>query len=234
MEDLLILLFVWFVANFIPHIIVAALTGKIYYQLTPIKAIIVETSIMLLNLILPLAILYPSSPQILQIFHNIGWQWKGLLTLRASLVGFTALIIIMISTQRLIGNPLSSPKIQLTPRETLLTVVLLLTLTPIAEETMFRGYIQTTLTQHYGSWIGIIGQALMFGLRHLPMDIYSGLTQRAPLSAWISRIIQLYSCGIILGAARYWADSIWASWIIHEFPIILMLELNIPSYSKHK
>ena len=234
MENLLILLSAWFIANFIPHAIILILTGKLYYQLTPIKAITVEASIMLLNLTLPLAILHSSSPQIFQIFRNLGWQWKGLPTLQAGLIGFITLIIIMISTQRLIGNPLSPPKIQLTPRETLLTAVLLLTLTPIAEETMFRGYIQTTLTQHYGPWIGIIGQALMFGLRHLPMDIYSGLTQRAPLSAWVSRIIQLYSCGIILGAARHWADSIWASWIVHEFLIILMLGLNIPSCSKHK
>lgn len=48
-----ILLLVWFIANFIPHIIVFLVSGKIYYQLTPVWGLAVESSIMLLNLLLP-------------------------------------------------------------------------------------------------------------------------------------------------------------------------------------
>jgi membrane protease YdiL (CAAX protease family) len=38
---------------------------------------------------------------------------------------------------------------------------------PALEEIFWRGYIQNTLTKVFGSWVGILGQAILFALVHL-------------------------------------------------------------------
>jgi hypothetical protein len=68
-----VVLLIWFVANFVPHIIVFLATGKIYYQLTFIWAIAVENSIVLLNLLIPVIALCYLLRQRYHIFQNLGW-----------------------------------------------------------------------------------------------------------------------------------------------------------------
>ena len=72
-----ILLVVWFFANFVPHIVVFLLTGEIYYQLSPYSMIVAEASVMLLNFILPVAVLHYFSPQGSSVMHRLGWRWNG-------------------------------------------------------------------------------------------------------------------------------------------------------------
>jgi membrane protease YdiL (CAAX protease family) len=169
----------WLCANFIPHLIIVLATGKVYYQLAPFWQFVAEGSIMLLNLVLPLIALRYSSHQKAHILQSLGWRWGGWRTIRIGLLGFVAFMITAIGTQ-LIAQPISSPPQRLTPQELILTLILLLGLTAAAEETMFRGYIQTALTQEYGTWIGIGGAALLFGLRHLPMDLIQRACSACP------------------------------------------------------
>jgi membrane protease YdiL (CAAX protease family) len=107
-------------------------------------------------------------------------------------------------------------------------LVLLLGLTALAEETMFRGFLQTYLVGGYGAWAGILLAALLFGLRHLPVDIYSGLVTGASAASWLSRLVQLYSLALILGLVRHKAST-WASWLVHEGVLVLILLLGILS-----
>jgi membrane protease YdiL (CAAX protease family) len=220
------ILAVWFCANFIPHLIVFLATGKVYYQLAPLWQIVAESSIMSLNLLLPLIALRYSSHQEGYILQSLGWRWGRWRTIWIGLLGFVAFMIAAIGTQ-LIGQPISSPPQRLTSQELILMLILLLGLTAAAEETMFRGYIQTTLTQEYGTWIGIGGAALLFGLRHLPMDLYNGLVQHAAPTAWISRLLQLYIGALLFGMVRYRAKSTWASWVMHESVLILIVVLGL-------
>ena len=106
-----------------------------------------------------------------------------------------------------------------------MAMVLLLMLTAVAEETMFRGWIQTTLTQDYGMWVGIGVTALMFRKWHLPMDLYGGLSQQAP--DWISRMLQLYIGVVVFGIVRHRAKSTGASWIMHEGFLLLIVVLGV-------
>ena len=66
------ILAVWLCANFIPHLIVFLATGKVYYQLAPLWQSVAESSIMLLNLVLPLIALRYSSPQEAHILQSQG------------------------------------------------------------------------------------------------------------------------------------------------------------------
>jgi membrane protease YdiL (CAAX protease family) len=220
------LLAVWFSANFGPHLVVFLITGGVYYQLAPLWQLVAESAIMLLNLLLPLIALRCSSYQEGHVLQSLGWQWAGWRTIWIGLLGFVAYMIAAIGTQ-LIGQPIGSPPQRLTSQELVLTLILLLGLTAVAEETMFRGYIQTTLTQGYGPWIGIGGAALLFGLRHLPMDMYNGLVQHASPAAWISRLLQLYVGALLFGIVRHRARSTWASWVMHESVLILIVVLGL-------
>jgi membrane protease YdiL (CAAX protease family) len=227
-----ILLAVWFLANFVPHIVIFLLTGKIYYRLSPYSMIVAEASIMLLNFILPVAVLYYFSPQGSSVMHRLGWRWNGWRIVWIGLAGFIITMIIMVVIQQFIGNPISSPSQKFHPQEMAMLIILLLVITAAGEETMFRGYIQMELAQSYGALIGVIGTAFLFGLRHLPMDLYNGITQHAPLSAWTSRMLQLYLFALFLGIARHWAKSTWASWIMHEGVLVLIVLLGLLAANK--
>jgi membrane protease YdiL (CAAX protease family) len=222
-----ILLVVWFLANFVPHIVIFLLTGKIYYQLSPYSMIVAEASVMLLNFILPVAVLHYFSSQGSSVMHRLSWRWSGWRIIWVGLAGFIVAMIIMGVIQQFIGAPISSPPQKFRPQEMVMLIILLLVMTAAGEETMFRGYIQTELTHSYGALIGIIGTAFLFGLRHLPMDIYNGITQHSPLSAWTSRMLQLYLFALLLGMARHWAKSTWASWIMHEGVLFLIVLLGL-------
>jgi membrane protease YdiL (CAAX protease family) len=222
-----ILLLVWFAANFIPHLVVFLASGKIYYQLSPAIGLATETTLMLLNLLLPLVIIRYISP-IKSSLREVGWQWNGWKTILWGLTGFVASIVIMIVVQILFGAQFNeSVNWQLNLLERIWTFLLLLGITAFGEEMMFRGYIQTTLTEKYGVWVGIGVTALLFGLRHMPMDLYFGISQQASFSAWMSRLIQLYAGAVVFGIVRYRAKSVWASWIVHEGFLSLIAGLAV-------
>jgi len=223
---MLILLSVWFIANFVPHLLLFLLTRKTSYQLDITKTVATESSIALLNLLLPVIALGCFLPRRASILQELGWQWSGWPTVWIGLMGFVAFMTTALIMQRTIGTPLSSPGEQASLREFIMASALLLVLTPVAEEMMFRGYIQTALTKIYGVWVGILFTALLFGLRHLPMDLYNGIVQRAPLSAWLSRMLQLYIGALLFGIVRHWARSTWASWIMHESIMMVIVGLN--------
>lgn len=40
-------------------------------------------------------------------------------------------------------------------------------LSPVFEEVFWRGFVQSTITRALGAWVGVLGQALLFGLLHI-------------------------------------------------------------------
>ena len=80
---------------------------------------------------------------------------------------------------------------------------------------MFRGLIQTQLAIAYGAPLGILGPTLLFGLRHLPADLFYANVWDATLQMWLCRQIQLYGAGLLLGLARHYGRSTYAPWIMH-------------------
>jgi len=172
---------------------------------------------MQLDLLFPLVILRYTHIHSERSLQSIGWQWTGWRTILWGCAGFLASVVIMLIVQAFLGPQFNeSAKWQLNFLERIWTLLLLLVITAFGEEMMFRGYLQTIFTNRYGVWIGIGLTALLFGLRHLPMDLYYGISQQASFTAWLSRFMQLYLGAIVFGYVKYRAKSTWASWILHE------------------
>jgi membrane protease YdiL (CAAX protease family) len=88
-------------------------------------------------------------------------------------------------------------------------------LTVAAEESMFRGLLQARFSGRFGVLAGILVAALLFGLRHLPDDIFYAGLWNADSQMWISREVQLYGGAVLFGLARYFGRSTYASAFMH-------------------
>jgi membrane protease YdiL (CAAX protease family) len=75
---------------------------------------------------------------------------------------------------------------------------------PLAEETVFRGYIYPVLARKFGIFAGIALTGTLFGLVHVP-QLWGGWGQIATLLA----------VGIALTAARAALRSVFASFLVH-------------------
>lgn len=88
---------------------------------------------------------------------------------------------------------------------------------------MFRGWIQTQVGERYGAWVGLGVGALLFGLRHLPADLFYGRVWEATPRMWSSRQAQLYLGALLLGLARHLGRSTYASAIMHGLIFVVAL-----------
>ncbi len=82
----------------------------------------------------------------------------------------------------------------------LLDVLIVGLLVPIAEETMFRGVVQTKLAQKYGHALGIILTSFLFAFIHIDLVLF------API----------FVMSLMLGWLRYYFKSIWAAILFHS------------------
>ncbi len=218
---------VWFLANFLPHLIVFLIAGKIYYKLSFIYSILAEASIAFLNLLLPIIFLKVFSPEQASLLGSLGWHWKGYKVVVFGFLGFIFIMLVLIILNHVFKNQIISYSLPdsrpHSPLELYFLIFTLVFITPFGEETMFRGYLQAEISKNHGVVMGVLIQTLLFGLRHLPSDIYFGLMQNSPAPAWANRFAQLYIFGLTLGLIRHFANSNWASWITHELMIIFIL-----------
>ena len=75
---------------------------------------------------------------------------------------------------------------------------------PLAEETVFRGYVYPVLARKFGVFAGITLTGVLFGLVHVP-QLWGGWGQIATLVA----------VGMALTAARAATGSVFASYVVH-------------------
>lgn len=218
-QGLGLMLTVWFLANFVPHGLIYLFTGKLYFQFSPYAGFTAEMSIMALNLLLPLlALRYLSPARPPSLREALAWRWRGWSTLGWGVVGYALGVALALAINVGLGPPFSygagiRPTSRIELLFLLLTLVILIAVTTLGEETMFRGYLQTELTERYGAWVGILVPALLFGLRHLPSDLFYG--HGASPSMWVSRLSQLYLGAIVFGLMRHAARSTASTWIMH-------------------
>jgi membrane protease YdiL (CAAX protease family) len=223
------MLFIWFAANFVPHGVIYLLTRKLYFQLDPLPGALCELSIMLLNLCLPILVLARSSLG-RRIRDALGWHWRGWRTLAWGMLGVSLFLAVTFLVVKVVGSP-SFPYGQgigpLTLPQDLPLVLLMVALwliTTLGEEIMFRGYMQTGLTERYGLAVGLLLPALLWGLRHHPADLYWGWG--APMNQWLSRLGQLYLGALIFGLVRHWSKSTTATWIAHLLLWLAVIIIN--------
>jgi len=90
----------------------------------------------------------------------------------------------------------------------------------LAEEALFRGYIQQRLSQLMGNFWGLLIAAILFGLVH-----YAG----GPLLVLFAALT-----GIIYGLAWLWSGRIWVSTLVHfAFNLLHLLFFTYPVWQHH-
>ena len=220
------ILLAWFVANFVIAGLAAALTGGWYLRLPPLMSMGAELSLIILpNLLLPLLLLrYAWPAPVASLREALGWQWRGW---RPVLVGAIAMAILWAVSMPIAsvlgpGIPYNLPPGQgggpITGLAGLLVLPLyaaFVVITVAGEETMFRGLIQTQVGARYGTWLGIGLTILLFGLRHLPADIFYAHLWNATPRMWLARQVDLYLGAILLSLARHFGRSTYASATMH-------------------
>ena len=221
------LLIAWLVANFALPGLAALLVGGWYLRWPTLPGMAAELGlIMLPNLALPILVLRRwFHVPIRSIPMELGWQWNGWRSVIVGL-GFFALSFplnaIVVSRfgasipYNLPGQPAPfQPQGIVEVFGVLALLLLFLVLTVAGEETMFRGFLQTQLGDRFGPWSGLLLAALLFGLRHLPADLFYAQVWDASPQMWAARLAQLYLTALLLGGARLVGRSTWASAIFH-------------------
>ena len=141
-------------------------------------------------------------------------------SLAAGLIGFAALVALLIFVARLVSLPASSP-IVTPPDMPVVTALSLLVMASIVagvtEEAAFRGYMQGPVERRYGLGSAVLVSGTLFGLLHFPTHpadvlwmlpyyiavsaVYGGLTWAANS---ILPALVLHSAGDIVVLTRWW------------------------------
>jgi membrane protease YdiL (CAAX protease family) len=222
------ILLVWLIANLVLVGAVSWLVGGWYLGWSLYAGMLAELAlIMLPNLLFPILVLKYWWPEPVEgIRDALGWSWNGWRSILVGVLAFVLAFVLSEAISRMIGE---SIPYALPGREggsgpveglvrvlgMLLFLVALVALTVAGEETMFRGLVQTQLGHKYGPWLGTLLGALMFGLRHLPADIFYARAWNATPRMWLTRQLQLYSFALVLGLARHYGRSAYAPAIAH-------------------
>jgi membrane protease YdiL (CAAX protease family) len=233
------ILITWLMANFVIAGLFSLIGGEWYlgWQTSPAAGMLVELGlIMVPNLLLPVLVLRYWWPEpITDIRKALGWDWTGWRSLLTGAVAFLAFYLLLNVAFALFGNSIpyhlpgtNNSGMSINQASDVLKILAALlgllafaTITIAAEETMFRGWIQTQVGQRYGMWIGLLLCALFFGLRHLPADMFYAQVWQATPQMWISRQVQLYLLAFCLGLARYFGKSTYASAITHALVFLV-------------
>ena len=225
---LTVLFTTWFLANALTHLLLWIFSGKIYYQLPFVWLNLAEMSIAALNLVLPLLAVRFVLRERSGLSEGFGWRWTGGAVVFWGVLGFLALMGVAAVANPLFRNvtlPYGAPGMAGpgTRWEFLFLTLHLLIFPALGEEMMFRGFLQTRLTDLYGPTAGVLIPAVLFAFRHHPSDIYFGLVNQVPLSGWLNRAVQLYLGAVLFGIARHHARSTWASWLMHMLILFFIL-----------
>jgi membrane protease YdiL (CAAX protease family) len=152
------------------------------------------------------------------LFESLGWVPQPFRPLHLVVLGLVLAVIVV-----LLGNLLGFPNVE-TPFDKLLSDTLSriaislfgITLGPIIEELLFRGFLQPVLVESFGVLPGILATSVVFGGMHLMQNAF----------IWQSGVL-ITLVGFVLGAVRHISGSTKASAITHvsynALPILVML-----------
>jgi len=137
-------------------------------------------------------------------WQSIRWNWPQ--SGAATFVGLGVLMLGLDFLGRLLPMPKNTPFDQFfaRPSDAYLTAVFAVTLGPLWEELLFRGFLYPVLARRMGVVWGILLTALPFGLIHLPQYNY----------AWGAALV-IFLVGVVCGAVRAATRSVGASFLVH-------------------
>lgn len=140
------------------------------------------------------------------LFESLGWVQQPFRPLHLVVLGLGLAVAVVV-----LGNLLGIPNTEtpfdklLSDRASRIAIALFgVTLGPIIEELLFRGFLQPVLVDSIGVLPGILATSIPFGLLHLSQNGY--IWQSAALIALV---------GFVLGVVRHVSGSTRASSIVH-------------------
>ena len=145
----------------------------------------------------------------------VRWNWPVKIWLYL-LIGLLLQAVALVA-ERFLPLPTNTPfeVVLRRPYSLIAIAVFSVTLGPLIEELLFRGFLYSLLRKHFGVLTAIIGTALPFGLVHLAQYGYS----------WASGLL-IFVVGVVLATVREKANSLAAGFLVHvayNGVIVLML-----------
>lgn len=152
------------------------------------------------------------------LFESLGWVAQPFRPLHLAVVGALLAVVVVI-----LGNILGFPNVE-TPFDKLLSdlasriaiALFGITLGPIIEELLFRGFLQPVLVDSLGVLPGILATSVVFGAMHLMQNAF----------LWQSGVM-ITLVGFVLGVVRHVSGSTRASAITHvsynALPFLVLL-----------
>ncbi|HEX4138572.1 MAG TPA: type II CAAX endopeptidase family protein [Bryobacteraceae bacterium] len=140
------------------------------------------------------------------LFESLGWIPQPFRPLHLAVIGIILALVVVV-----LGNVLGFPNVD-TPFDKLLNdalsriviAVFGVTLGPVIEELLFRGFLQPVLISSFGVLPGILVTSLVFGGMHLMQNAF----------LWQSGVL-ITLVGFVLGVVRHVSGSTRASAITH-------------------
>jgi membrane protease YdiL (CAAX protease family) len=222
------LLLTWLIANFLLVGSFSWFTGGWYLGWDLLPGILTELGlIMLPNIALPILLVKYYCPEPAgSIRVALGWTWQGWRTFTTGIISFLLALgwsnVVSIGVGDSIPYSLPGRRAAIGPTEDpfrllelLLFLIFTVGITVAGEETMFRGLIQTRIGTAYGARRGFCLGMVLFGLRHLPADLFYAQAWDATPLMWLARLLDLYGFALILGLARRCGRSTFAPAICH-------------------
>ena len=152
------------------------------------------------------------------LFASLGWVPQPFKPLHLAVTGIILALAVV-----LLSNILGFPNVE-TPFEKLLNdtvsrvaiAVFGVSLGPIIEELLFRGFLQPVLVDTFGVLAGILATSVLFGAMHLMQNAF----------LWQSGVL-ITLVGFVLGVVRHVSGSTRASAIVHvsynALPFLVLL-----------
>ncbi len=227
------ILLIWFAANFALAGLFALLTGGWYLCLPTFVRMAAELGLVMLpNLLFPILLVrYGWPAPVSDLRQALGWEWKDWRPIFIGVIAFVTYLLLSAFLSNILGPsiPYNLPGGEgsaiggLAGLLALFLFIVFVDITVAGEETMFRGLIQTQTSQHYGIWAGVLLTIVLFGLRHLPADIFYARIWNATPRMWLARQVDLYLGAILFSLARYFGRSTYASATMHFLIFMLIL-----------
>ena len=156
------------------------------------------------------------------VLKSLGWR-ASRFHLAVAAIGGVLLAFAVSGLASLLHTPkIDSPIEKLTNSPVSLAIfgVMAVTVAPLFEELLFRGFIQPLLSRTFGVVLGVVFTALLFGALHAPEYLW----------AW-QYVAAVSLVGMVLGWSRARANSIIPSTVMHgSYNAIFVIALAITKH----
>ena len=159
------------------------------------------------------------------VFRSLGWRKSTFRLGVAAAVGIALAFVVSAIAELLHTPPVNSPIEEFTksPGALIFIVVLAISAAPFFEELFFRGFLQPLLSRTFGTIVGILLTAMLFGALHL--SEYSMVWQYG---------LAITLVGVALGYVRVRSNSLIPSTVMHAcFNSVSVVALLLTKFTKH-